>query len=337
MSGGPALVAAVSARLTASVARVESGIRIELPDLGYEGVESYASVECHAKEKRRRWREYAAAPSPQTFALLRTSDPANLVKLALAEVLAHVGRGEERAFRVRIESELPTGSGLGSSAAVAVAVVASILTDRGIEAEPHLVEGLALAAERCQHGMPSGLDVKAVIHGGVLWSEGRSKEGGLELAAVRVDPAVLEGFAIFDTGRPNEPTGAVVAHVRSLEKGQPVVFRQAMATLSLGARSLHRGLVKGDSLRIAAAIRSLEAGLEALGVVPPGIAEIVRAIEAEGGAAKISGAGSLSGPAAGSLLVYHPNAELVQSWEVLSALPRLRAELGTGGLRLEPA
>ena len=296
--GGPALVAAVSTRLTASVGRAESGIRIELPDLGYEGVESYASVECHGEEKGRLWRQYAAAPSPQRFARLRTSDPANLVKIALAEVFARTGPGEERALRIRIESELPTGSGLGSSAAVAVAVVASILTDRGIEAEPHLVEDLARAAERFQHGTPSGLDMKAVIQGGVLWSEGRSKEGGLELAAVRVDPAVLEGFAVFDTGRPSEPTGTVVAYVRSLESGQPVVFGQAMATLSVGARSLYRGLVKGDCLRIAEAIRSLEVGLEALGVVPPGITEIVRAIEAEGGAAKVSGAGSLSGPAA---------------------------------------
>ena len=53
-----------------------------------------------------------------------------------------------------------------------------------------------------------------------------------------------------------------------------------------------------------------------------------------GGAAKISGAGTLTGPAAGCLLIYHPQAGIVSSWDFLDGLPEIAAELGVEGARL---
>jgi mevalonate kinase len=75
--------------------------------------------------------------------------------------------------------------------------------------------------------------------------------------------------------------------------------------------------------------------LEELGTVPPEVRALVRRIEAVGGAAKISGAGSLAGPGAGSLLVYDPDIERIAGWSFLRPFPFHPVHLGAPGLRLE--
>ena len=82
-------------------------------------------------------------------------------------------------------------------------------------------------------------------------------------------------------------------------------------------------------------IREHEACLEDLGVVPEEVRSVVRRVEGEGGAAKISGAGSLSGPGAGSLLVYHPDPERVARWEFLRPFPFYPVHLGAPGFHRE--
>ncbi len=71
--------------------------------------------------------------------------------------------------------------------------------------------------------------------------------------------------------------------------------------------------------------------------------ELIREIEREGGAAKISGAGALAshptepGGGAGCILVFHPDLELLEEWSLLSGLRRYDVSLGAPGLRLEAA
>ena len=90
---------------------------------------------------------------------------------------------------------------------------------------------------------------------------------------------------------------------------------------------------------MSACIREYERGLEELGVVPAEVRELIRKIEAEGGAAKISGAGSLeSTPAgAGCILVFHPEPSTLDGWAFLRSLRRYDVGLGAPGLRLEAA
>src|SRR5579863_4365513 len=84
-----------------------------------------------------------------------------------------------------------------------------------------------------------------------------------------------------------------------------------------GAGVVGGGAAAETSARVTAGIREHQACLEALGVVPAPVRALVRQIEAAGGAAKVSGAGSLAGPGAGSLLVYHEDPRAVAAWEFL--------------------
>jgi hypothetical protein len=82
-------------------------------------------------------------------------------------------------------------------------------------------------------------------------------------------------------------------------------------------------------------IRDYQRCLEELGVVPEPIRETIRQVESLGGAAKISGAGSLSGAAAGCLLVHWPEGPPDRLPQGLRDARRQAVELGAEGFRVE--
>ena len=332
--GQPALVAAVDARLRATVTESASDdVELELLDLGFSSRESLSGLSECAGRTRALWQEYAAEPTPERFSRLRSEHPAHLARVALAVALAASGVTAGPALRVEIQSELPVGSGLGSSAALATAVVSSVLAALGKLPPPRQVEDLAFEVERYQHGSPSGLDSAAVSRGGVLWTEG-GVGGRLDLRETDADAHSLGCFTIVDTGTPRESTGVVVAAVRRRALDVESVIDEQMRRLGETTRSLRVGLSNGDPEATIASVKRLHRGLVEIGIVPRAVSDLVDRIEAEGGAAKISGAGTLTGPRAGCLLIYHPDSGIVSSWDFLDGLPEIAAELGAEGARL---
>ena len=69
---------------------------------------------------------------------------------------------------LRIDSELPPSSGLGSSSAVAVAAVTAVASSFGHRLQGEEIEKLATVSERILHGNPSGVDVSVAVHGGLI-------------------------------------------------------------------------------------------------------------------------------------------------------------------------
>lgn len=75
--------------------------------------------------------------------------------------------GFEGGFEVRIESEIPVGGGLGSSAALGVALARAFKP--GCSAEEAV--RLAMHLEKAVHGRPSGVDPAVCARGGVIFFE----------------------------------------------------------------------------------------------------------------------------------------------------------------------
>jgi mevalonate kinase len=252
-----------------------------------------------------------------------------VVKVALGEAAAASGL-EPTPLLVAIDSDIPIGSGFGSSAACAVAVVAGCLAHAGAEPDRAVLDGLVLEVERRQHGLPSGVDHATVIRGGLLWAR-RGDDGTASIEPLAPSSSLLPALRIFDSGPPAEPTGAVVAAVRDRIR-EPTLDRMETAT------RLFRGQVESprhDPHAVVALVREFEACLEELGVVPAPLAGIIRRIEAGGGAAKVSGAGALSGSSAGGVLVYHPDAEAADLDRLTRGLRELRVRPGAEGLMVE--
>ena len=354
--GRPALVAAVGLRLRVTVAAGRPGdpgaVRIRLPDSGAEAVRSWSEVLERARRAREAWERYDRDPGPDTFAALAApaagasgagpgGESLGLLELALGEAARELGEDDpERLAPVAltVASEIPIGSGFGSSAAAAVGVVMAYLAFRGAALEPARLHRVSLEVERRQHGSPSGVDNATVLHGGILEAR-RLPSGEVAFDGVRVRSRLLEGLRVLGTGRPAEATGAVVAAVRALRDREPARVDGVLDRLGELTVRLREELGRPEErpAQLVAVLRQAEAGLEALGVVPAPVRDLVQRVEAEGGAAKVSGAGSLAGPGAGNLIVYHPEPDRIGRWGFLAGCRRYRVELGAPGARLEPS
>jgi mevalonate kinase len=350
--GRPALVAAIDLRLRArfsappDASQAAAQVEIDLPGLGCRTTIGWDEVLGYARAARDGWAAYAARPGLESFLALRGDDPAHVVKVALGEAAAALGEeadsgsGIPPGLCLRLDSELPIGAGFGSSAAAAVAVVAGYAAFRGGAGfDAGTIARLALEAERRQHGLPSGVDTATSLHGGLLWAQRLPPAQGGQLVCERLAAGspLLGRLRVYHTGTPPESTGAVVAAVRTRRDRDPQAHerlfdRMAAATMALRAEL---GAAAERPPEVIALIREHEACLEALGVVPDAVRLLVRQVEAKGGAAKVSGAGSLAGPGAGSLLVYHPQPEAAAAWEFLRPFAHHPVHLGAAGFRRE--
>jgi mevalonate kinase len=347
--GRPALVAAIDLRLTAAFTPLAShpeppappeppeDIELDLPQLRHRERVSWPAARSYALLARESWHAYARRPDAAGFRRLRGSDPAHLVKVALGEASESLGEEAPPGLSLRVDSLLPIGSGFGSSAATALAVVAGYLDLRaGKGVDLVLVERIALEVERRQHGLPSGVDTAAILRGGLVWAQ-RLPSGALAVEPVAARSPLLRHLRVYDTGTPPEPTGAVVAAVRERRERDPARCESLLDRMEAVTRAFRAELARQteDAPRVVALLREHQACLEELEVVPGPVREAVRRVEAAGGAAKLSGAGSLAGPGGGCLLVYHPEVERVAGWEWLRPFVHHPVALAAAGLRRE--
>jgi mevalonate kinase len=133
--------------------------------------------------------------------------------------------------------------------------------------------------------------------------------------------------------RDQDPTAFDAAMDRARQHTESL--RRILEQEGLEQEGLEQEELDGDVVR--RAVRSFQAWLESLGVVPEPVRRRIRQIEAAGGAAKISGAGASRGPGAGSILVYHPEPDVLRSPSfdaLLGDWRRLDLGLGAPGAQL---
>jgi len=330
--GRPALIATIDLWLQVHLeTRADSGVHLRLEDLDHEETTDWTEVCGYADAVRDRWEQYQAAPDADTFAEIRSEDPAHLVKVALGEAARRWEAVRSSGLALSVRSQQPIGAGFGSSAALASAVVYGLTTLYDLDRSYDVLYPVVMDVERRQHGTPSGVDPAAMLHGGLLWSDA-ARDGG---APTRLDPSTTfpETLQVYYTGSPNETTGTVVDAVRSRRATDAASFEATLDRMGTATYTVHEAFVEGtlSPSAVREAIRQFEAGLETLGVVPSAIQDLIRYVENKGGAAKISGAGALTGPGAGPLLVYHPDPS-APLWAHLQQLSELNVRLGVDGV-----
>ena len=178
---------------------------------------------------------------------------------------------------VRIRSEIPTGRGLGSSAALCVALIRAraALSNREATFEEIHQEGFEL--EQVFHGTPSGIDHAVAAHGGALYYRKGSEPEVLDMPAM---PAV-----ILDSGCSGN-TAELVARVAQSRPQVNPALNQLGELTDIARENL------GDFHHIGDLMIEAHALLKSIGVSTQELDELV-ALSMKHGAlgAKLSGAG----------------------------------------------
>jgi len=204
---------------------------------------------------------------------------------AWAEARGLCGLRPVRDLDFRVASSIPAGAGLGSSAALSVALVLRACLESGLDTYPRGVGALAARVENVFHGRSSGLDPMVVALDAPLYWSGPQRFDRLDWGL----PGTILVVAVESTPR---TTAEVVARVRESAARHHRRFRaQARAAAAIVARVRHAAGT-GDILELGTSMTANHAILAYLGVSSPRLDAIVSAALRAGAlGAKLSGAG----------------------------------------------
>lgn len=184
---------------------------------------------------------------------------------------------------IDISSELPVGSGLGSSAAVTVATLAAINIEFGLGHSSEELARMGHEIEQMVQGAASPTDTFVSTFGGVIEIPARKRLDALEC-----------GVVIGNTNRGAAPrkTARLVKQVAELKKEYPELIDPIIKTIGSFAKKGEILVNKKDYLSLGRLMNVNHGLLDALGVGTPELSALVYAARDAGAfGAKITGAG----------------------------------------------
>ncbi len=235
-------------------------------------------------------------------------------------------------YSIKINSQVPIGSGLGSSAALSASFTAALLSLLKIPWDKKTIFNIAYTGEKFFHGNPSGGDLATAIEGGFLWFR-KDFDFLKTFSHLPFNPHKnIKQFILINSGKPEESTKEMVKKVSELK----ISFPQKIQTLFDSQEELTKQMVialrDGDEDALINCIKLGEQNLEKLGVVGKKAQILIREIEELGGAGKINGGGGVK-LGSGMLLVYHKDMKKILSYAKQKNLETLVIQTEKEGLR----
>ncbi len=290
--GKPALLVAVNKRCFVKISpRKNKLVVCKIKNLSESTVFSEKEIIEKNENARKLWKAYKKNPVKFSLRDIITA-PIDFVTVAIGESLREMGKNLPCGFTVEITSEIPMGSGMGSSAALAVAIAGSMSYLFTKSLDKKFITTVALKVEQRVHGNPSGADAATSIAGGLLLFEKR-EYGNKKITPLvySISDSFQKKLSIIFTGKPEETTGEMVEIVRKAYIKNPKKIKSIFNSQKTLTYGLEKALHEENSLAFASILQQGERNLEELGVVSEGTQKIIRKIEFLGGVAKICGAG----------------------------------------------
>lgn len=186
---------------------------------------------------------------------------------------------------IEVKSTIPPGKGLGSSAAVATAVVKSLFTYSKETFTDEQVLEFANIAETHAHGSPSGIDSLAVNSLKPVWYQREEP----------IDYIEIKGefhFVVADSGREAD-TKTAVGTVRELMNAAPKKIEKTMKHLGEITYQVRESLENSSKQMLGFLLNEAQKELVTLGVSDLGINKLIKLAIDEGAlGAKLTGAGN---------------------------------------------
>ena len=212
------------------------------------------------------------------------SDPR--VARVVDEAARLLGIEPERGFTVSLGGDLPIAVGLGSSAALSVALVRALASGIGRELSIAEITAHAHALERVFHGSPSGVDGTAAALGGLLWFE-----AGPPARSERVIAKSPFDLLVVLSGARHE-TAKTVGSLRERATAAPEVYQPVFGAIGSLVSHARAAIESGDLPLLGALMTMNHALLRACGVSTSELDATVEAgVEAGALGAKLTGGG----------------------------------------------
>ena len=249
--GEPAIIAAIGMR---TYVRIENSKNISYTDLAWPDISHIWNVKKVFGITQRTIELWNAGSEKKDFSELFNFIKSKKYEGYRASVLGIAMKmlGIDKGFSIKVDSKIPTGAGLGSSASRAVAITKAIGEFFKKKISLEKINEIAYQQEKIIHGTPSGGDNTACCFGGLIWfkkakpkveedksssltelpQEVKVKKKAAEpsspiLAGARVNeikslkkeiPYKLKNFVLVYTKVPEKMTGELVQMVRQLNE-----------------------------------------------------------------------------------------------------------------------
>jgi mevalonate kinase len=224
------------------------------------------------------------APAVALDSLLDELPADQPLAVAVRAVLSVLGICRSPACTIRVTSSIPVAAGLGSGAAVTVAVLRAFSAFLGHPLEDEAISSMAYEVEKLYHGTPSGIDNTVITY-------------VLPVYFVRGQPVhtfqVAEPFQIVigDTGV-SSPTAISVADVRQAWKNNPTHYEHLFHQIGQITQTARQIMENGVSEKLGPLMNANHTLLQQIGVSSPELDCLVDAARQAGAlGAKLSGGG----------------------------------------------
>jgi mevalonate kinase len=224
------------------------------------------------------------APDINLEAYLNNLSDDHPLAIAIWSVVHELGAFRLPACTIQISSTIPIASGMGSGAAISVAVIRSISAFLGKRLSDNIVSELAYEVEKIHHGTPSGIDNTVITYNKPIFFQQGSPIHLLNLNM----PFTL---VIADTGK-KSPTSITVGNVRKQWLSNKRYYEEIFDEIGQITSSARTIIEKGEPALLGNLMNENHQLLQALDVSSPELDHLVHTANLAGAlGAKLSGGG----------------------------------------------
>ncbi|MDH5810647.1 MAG: mevalonate kinase [Candidatus Methanomethylicaceae archaeon] len=312
--GKPALVSAINRRIYVTAERrSDSSIKVSSPDLKLQGLtlkinRSLGDFEFEAGERKS-----------------QILEPLRYILKAIE--VASENYDKKSGANIFIQSEMPIGAGLGTSAAISVGTVAAYSALLGHDIVLDEIARMGHATEVAVQGIASPMDTAITTYGGTLYIKPEGTKPLMERIEIPCDFTSVLGYT-----QREETTSQILKKVRAAKDRNPEVVGLIMDAIGLLVEEARSCIKKGDPASFGALMNINHGLLDSLGVSTKALNDMVYASRSAGAlGSKMTGAGG-----GGCILALCPDRvkEVSLAIRLAGGMP-FDVSLSSPGLRVE--
>jgi mevalonate kinase len=224
------------------------------------------------------------APDINLHQDLQMLDDNNPLAFAVRTTLRKLGVSKYPAFTIRITSDIPIASGMGSGASISCSIVKAVSTFLGKPLTTLEISEIAYEVEKLYHGTPSGVDNTVIaFNQPIVFKRGE--------ISVKLKTEVKLHFVIADSGM-KSLTAQAVGAVRLNREQDKTHFDELFLAIDQVVINALDGFRSGDFRIIGNMMQENQELLQLVGVSNPTLEKLISAAINNGAyGAKLSGAG----------------------------------------------